>query len=189
MTTNIILCGVGGQGLVLSTKLIADAILNAGYDLKTTDIIGLSQRGGKVWGTIRYGKQVFSPNIARGKGHFMLAMEPLEALRWLDVMSHENGHIFLNTREIYPTSVLLEKEQYPKDCYSRLKDKCELVALNAFEKGKEFGTEKLANTFLVGLLADRTDISKDCWINSINKNVPKKFLEANIKAFEYGFDT
>ncbi|ACB86325.1 indolepyruvate oxidoreductase subunit beta [Natranaerobius thermophilus] len=189
-STNIILCGVGGQGLVLTTKVIADAALNAGYDFKTTDVIGLAQRGGKVWGSVKISQdQIFSPNIPEGEGHFMIATEPLEALRWLGIMSPEpKGYIFVNTKEIHPSPVLLEQEEYPVNYQEQLSEKCNLTTINAFETGKKFGTEKLANTLLVGMLAAKLEIPWQAWLNSLRNNVPAKYSQQNEKALEYGYN-
>ncbi len=189
--TNIILCGVGGQGLVLTTKVIAEAAMNADYDFKTTDVIGLAQRGGKVWGSIKISpNHVHSPNIPEGECHYMIATEPLEALRWLNIMSPSNpkGHIFLNTNKIYPTPILLEKRSYPDNYQDMLTEKCQVTAINAFQKAKEFGTEKLANTLLVGMLASELPLPKDAWLTALRANVPSKYLSHNELGFEFGYN-
>ncbi len=113
-TVNILLGGVGGQGLVLTTDIICKAALKEGYDLKSNDVIGLAQRGGMVWGSVRFGEKVHSPNIPVGKTDFMLGLEPLEAQRWKHLLN-EKSIVIVNSKEVHPTPSLLEKVEYPTD--------------------------------------------------------------------------
>ena len=192
MSKNILLAGMGGQGLVLMTDIICDAALNSKYDVKSNDVVGLSQRGGMVWGNVKIGDKIFSPNIEPSTGDFLIAMEPLEGYRWANILS-DNGKIIMNTKEINPVIIQQENEKYPNEKISKLKKKYKIVKLNAFEKGVEFGTSKVANVILIGILANNLDkeginISKETWLESIFKYVPKKYRDVNEKAFDYGFN-
>ncbi|MGM0378394.1 MAG: indolepyruvate oxidoreductase subunit beta [Bacillota bacterium] len=192
MSKNILLAGMGGQGLVLMTDIICDAALNADYDVKSNDVVGLSQRGGMVWGNVKIGDEVFSPNIEPSKGDFLIAMEPLEGYRWVNILS-DNGKIIMNTKEINPVIIQQESEEYPNKKIDNLKEKYKIVKLNAFKKGVEFGTSKVANVILIGILAKNLNekninIDKEIWLDSIFKYVPKKYKDINKKAFEYGFN-
>ncbi len=187
MTTNIVIAGVGGQGLVLTTKLICDAALKGGLDVKSNDVIGLSQRGGKVWGSIRIGDQVFSPNVPPRGADFLLALEPLEGLRYKGTLKKE-GRIFMNSAEVPPVPVIAEKAEYPKNIAETLSRDFQLVSLNANEAGLKLGSSKVANTFLVGMLAKCMNIDKSVWYDAISDNVPKKFIDMNKAAFDQGYD-
>jgi indolepyruvate ferredoxin oxidoreductase beta subunit len=184
---NIILAGVGGQGLVLSTKIICEAGLKAGYDVKSNDVVGLSQRGGKVWGNVRLADKVYSPDIPKGKCDFLLGFEPLEALRMSDNMKKE-GFIIYNNSIIPPALVIAEKEEYPEDIQKQLNEFATAIEVDANEKGVELGSVKVANTILLGVMAKKMDISLEIWKKVIKENVPGKFTEMNLKAFEIGYN-
>lgn len=192
MSKNILLAGMGGQGLVLMTDIICDAALNADYDVKSNDVVGLSQRGGMVWGNVKIGNKIFSPNIEPSKGDFLIAMEPLEGYRWANILS-ESGKIIMNTKKINPVIIQQENKKYPEKEIENLKEKYKIVKLNAFQKGVEFGTSKVANVILIGILANNLNekninINKEIWLESIFKYVPKKYKDINKKAFDYGFN-
>lgn len=182
---NIIIAGVGGQGLVLATKIIAEAAFKEGYDVKTNDVVGLSQRGGTVWGTVKIGEHINSPNILPKEGDILLGMEPLEALRWSHNLK-DGGVIILNTKEVHPTPVLLEVEKYPHDAIRELKDRFRVLEIDAMKEAKHSGNIKAANTILIGLLSTFLEISEDTWEFVLRENVPKKAIEENINAFRRG---
>lgn len=186
MNKNIILAGVGGQGLVLTTNIICNAAFKAGFDVKSNDVVGLSQRGGKVWGNVRIGKKVYSPNIPPKSGDILLGLEPLEGYRWSGVLS-DRGIAIINTKVIPPVPVMFEDAPYPQDIYENLEKKYELITIDAVEEGLKLGSDKIANTFLLGILAKKLDISQECWKEAIKENVPKKFIELNLKAFDIGY--
>ncbi len=187
MNKNIMLAGVGGQGLVLATKIISEAAFRAGFDVKTNDVIGLSQRGGRVWGSVRIGEKIYSPNIPPKEGDILIGLEPLEAYRWIHLMK-DGGHIILNTREVYPTPVLLEQEEYPYDEIKRLKDIYNLVEVDAVEEARKAGNIKAANTVLIGMLAKLLTIPNNIWEEIIRENVPAKAIDVNVKAFYRGYN-
>lgn len=186
MNTNIILAAVGGQGLVLTTNLICEVAFKAGYDVKSNDVVGLSQRGGKVWGSVRIGKKIYSPNIPPKSGDFLLGMEPLEAYRWSGSLK-EGAMVILNTKKIPPVPVIFEDEPYPNKLFQILDEKYKLVKINAVEEGIKLGSEKVANTFLLGILAKQLDIPVAIWKEAIEEHVPSKFIEMNKKAFDIGY--
>lgn len=187
MTINIILAAVGGQGLVLTTNIICVAAFKAGYDVKSNDVVGLSQRGGKVWGSVRIGDKVYSPNIPPGSGDYLLGMEPLEGYRLRGALKKE-GTAILNTKTIAPVPVMFEDEPYPMELFEYFEENHTLIKFDATEEGIKLGSDKVANTFLLGILASQLDISLKCWKEAIVENVPRKFVDMNIKAFEIGYN-
>ncbi len=187
MTINILLAGVGGQGLVLTTKLICDAGFLAGFSFKSNDVIGLSQRGGKVWGSVRIGEEVFSPNIPPREADFLLALEPLEGMRWSGMVKPK-GTIIMNTSKIPPVPVMFEKAPYPEDIPEQLERDFKVIAFNGNEEGAKLGNSKVANTFLLGVLAKHIpEIPTDIWKKAIVENVPPKTVTLNLQAFEIGY--
>lgn len=183
---NIIIAGVGGQGLVLATKIISEAAFKSGLDTKTNDVVGLSQRGGMVWGSIRMGEKVYSPNVLPKEGNVLLGMEPLEAYRWSHLMK-EGATIILNEKEVYPTPVLLEKEDYPSKKIKDLENKYNVIKIDAIEESKTAGNIKTANTILIGILAKYLSIDIKVWEQVLKENVPQKAIDVNIKAFHRGY--
>lgn len=184
---NIILAGVGGQGLVLTTKLICEAAFAHGYDVKSNDVIGLSQRGGKVWGSIKMSEKVFSPNIPIGEADILLALEPLEGDRWSTYLK-KDGLIIMNTAKIPPAHVMAEAEEYPQDIEERLAESFNVETMDASSEGEALGSSKIANTFLVGIMAKHMEIPNDIWEEAIKNNVPSKYLYMNLRAFEIGYE-
>lgn len=182
---NILIAGVGGQGLVLSTRMLGAAAFKEGYDVKTSDVIGLSQRGGKIWGSVRFGDEVLSPLIPIGQCDLMLGMEKLEALRWLHYMKAD-ATLVLNDSMIFPNRVLTEKEEYPADIETTIKNKCKLIPVDGHSLAKQAGNEKTINTVLLGVLSRYLPFSEETWIEVITENVPKKTVEMNLAAFKLG---
>ncbi|WP_099187840.1 indolepyruvate oxidoreductase subunit beta [Tepidibacter mesophilus] len=184
---NILIAGVGGQGLVIATKIISEAALEEGYDVKTNDVIGLSQRGGKVYGSVKIDSKVYSPNIPHGECDILLAMEPMEGYRYAHMIKG-NGLAIVNTYRIPSTSIQQEIEEYPEGMLDNLKQKCSVVDIDVIKVGKELGNTKVGNTVLIGIMAKELDIKKETWEKIIKKNVPEKFIDHNIKAFNIGYD-
>jgi indolepyruvate ferredoxin oxidoreductase beta subunit len=180
---NIILAGVGGQGLVLTTKILAEVAIKAGYDVKTNDVIGLSQRGGKVWGSVKMATKVYSPNIMEGQADFIIGFEPLEAFRYSHLLKN-GGVVIVNTHRIPPVPVMFEKASYPDSIYRDMEKNHELIRIEAVEEAIKLGNPKVANTFLLGSLASKMDIDQNHWIEAIKANVPQKTIEANLMAFD-----
>lgn len=180
------IAGVGGQGLVLTTDLIANAAFNEGFEIQTNDVIGLSQRGGKIYGSVRYGKSVPTPIVPSKSVDVLIALEKLEGLRYVDEV-RPGGIVILNEKEIFPNLVLIEKEQYPTDIKEVIGEKdVTLVPVATEDEARELGNIKVANTILLGVLSSFLEIKEENWIKAIESKVPKKTIEANIKAFNQG---
>lgn len=184
-TTNILITGVGGQGLVLATKIIANVAFKHGFDVTTSDVIGLSQRGGKVWGSIRFGDEVLSSLIPEGKCDIIVALEKLEALRWAHMLK-PCAQLIINEEVIYPNRVLIEKEEYPKDVEALIEAKHKLYRIDAKALAKIAGNAKAFNIVLLGALSKLLPFKKEDWLVVITDNVPRGTEEINIKAFEAG---
>lgn len=184
--TNVLIAGVGGQGLVIATKILAEAAFYEGYDIKTSDVIGLSQRGGMVWGSVRFGSKVYSALIPEGEADILLAMEGLEALRWSKMLKN-GANIIFNKEKIYPNRVLIEKDNYPQDIESLLlKRGFNILVVEAQTVAKEIGNIKVSNLILLGKLSTLLPFSNEAWLQAISENVPKSTIDLNIKAFHAG---
>lgn len=186
-TKNIMIVGVGGQGTLLASKLLGYVLLNQGYDVKVSEVHGMSQRGGSVVTYVRFGKMVYSPVIDKGEADIILAFEKLEAARWLEYLK-PGGQIIVSTQEIEPMPVITGAMQYPADLISKME------ASGARVDAKDFlalaslaGSSKAVNIALIGRLSKYfPEISDDIWRDAITATVPPKFLELNLKAFELG---
>lgn len=182
MTTNIIIAGVGGQGLVLMTKVLSQAAINEGCDVKTNDVIGLAQRGGMVWGSVRFGEKIFSPNIRVGDADFLLGLEQLEALRWAHILK-PNGKIILNNAIIYPTIVQQEKAQYPVADIENLKTTFDVFELDAAGLAKEVGNKQMANIVMLGVISNFIGFKQESWESAIKQNLKESLHKLNLEAF------
>jgi indolepyruvate ferredoxin oxidoreductase, beta subunit len=184
--TNILISGVGGQGLVIATKIISEAAFKEGYDIKTSDVIGLSQRGGMVWGSVRFGEKVYSALIPDGECDILLAMEALEGLRWARMLKPA-GKIILATEKTYPNRVLIEKEEYPAAIEEQLiKMGLEVIPVRAQEEAKKIGNIKASNILQLGMLSTLLPFSRVSWTTAISDNVPPSTIDVNIAAFDRG---
>ncbi|PMP65538.1 MAG: indolepyruvate oxidoreductase subunit beta [Thermodesulfobacterium geofontis] len=183
-TTNLVLVGTGGQGIVLASRIIAWCAFKSGFDVKESEIHGMAQRGGSVIGQIRFGEKVNSPSIPTGEAHIMLALEELEALRYLHFLRDE-GIIILNLKQIPPPS--LDPSLYPKDIPEQLKIKgYKVFGIKAEELAKSLGSTKIENTILLGVLSIFLPFSVEVWKKVFTNFLPTKMIELNIKAFEKG---
>lgn len=185
---NIILAGVGGQGLVLTTKIMSEAAFEAGFDVKTNDVIGLSQRGGKIWGSVKIGEKINSPNIAPGQGDILIAFEALEGRRWREMMKTNNSVAVINEYEMAPTLVQQEREEYPEDIFEKIAENSELIKINATKIAKNLGNAAVANILMLGVAARYLDIPKEVWYKALEDNVPTKFIDMNKEAFNMGLE-
>ena len=186
--TNVIMVGVGGQGTILASEILAEAALQSGLDVKKSEVHGMAQRGGSVSSHIRFGSEVKSPLIEMGQADIMLTFEKVEGLRYADML-REGAKIIMNDLEIVPTTVSLGAGKYPEDIENTIKGLgFELIEINALELAKKAGNPKTANVVLLAKLASLlTGIKKEIWIDVIKKRVPSKFLEVNLNAFELGY--
>ncbi len=186
-TTNIMIVGVGGQGTLLASRILGNAVISRGYDVKVSEVHGMSQRGGSVVTYVKYGDAVSSPIIGEGEADIILAFELLEAYRALPSLK-KGGRMIVNTQKINPMPVITGAAEYPADIESKLAAKIDLTAVDALALAKEAGSIKAVNVVLIGLLAKNTSISYEDWIQTIKETVPPKFLEINLKAFELGYN-
>jgi indolepyruvate ferredoxin oxidoreductase, beta subunit len=186
-TKSILICGVGGQGILTASDLLSDVLLLAGCQVKKSEVHGMSQRGGDVISTVRYGDQVFSPLPALRETDYILAFEKLEALRNINYLS-DTGIVLVNDFEWQPLPVAAGFEKYPQDVVAQLKKLAgELVLIPATRLAGELGNDKASNVVLIGLLASRMDIDKKLWLEVIRRKVPPRFIDLNLAAFESGF--
>lgn len=184
---DVLMVGVGGQGTILASKILAYAAGLAGYDLKMSEIHGMAQRGGSVSTQVRLGEKVYSPLIEDGKADIILSFEKLEALRnWSNLK--EGGAMIVNDQAISPVPVLAGLAQYPDNAGEYLKDNLpNVVLVDALKIATECGNPKAANVVLVGVLAKKLPFEKQLWVKALEAKVPPKFLELNKLAFEKGY--
>ena len=186
-TKNIMIVGVGGQGTLLASRILGNAVISEGYDVKVSEVHGMSQRGGSVVTYVKYGDKVFSPIIDRGEADMILAFEKIEAARALPYLK-EGGTVILNDREIAPMPVITGAAEYPDGLVDDIAAKAKVIAIDALSLSLEAGSAKAVNVVLIGVLARSSDISKEVWIQTIKDTVPAKFLDLNLKAFELGYN-
>ena len=187
MTKNIMIVGVGGQGTLLASRILGNTVINEGYDVKVSEVHGMSQRGGSVVTYVKYGDKVYSPIIDRGEADIILAFEMLEAYRALPYLK-KGGKIIVNGQEIDPRPVITGAAQYPEKIEEKIASKADLKVIDALSLAKEAGNIKAVNVVLIGLMAKSTDIPYEKWVETLKTTVPEKFLEVNLKAFELGYN-
>ena len=185
-TKNIMIVGVGGQGSLLASKLLGHVLLGAGYDVKVSEVHGMSQRGGSVVTYVRYGDKVYSPVIDRGEADFIVSFELLEAARWLPYL-REGGRIVTNTQQIDPMPVITGAARYPEDLVQQMKQTGALVdAMDCLTLAEQAGSAKAVNVVLMGRLSHYFDLPEQAWQEAIEALVPSRFLEVNRRAFALG---
>lgn len=188
-TTSIMIVGVGGQGSLLASKLLGRLLTDEGYDVKVSEVHGMSQRGGSVVTYVRFGEKVYSPIVTSGEADFIIAFEKLEAARYAPYLKAD-GKIIVNTQEIDPMPVIIGAAEYPTDVLSELSAKGLMVeALDALTPATEAGSAKAVNIVLMGRFAKYFDIPYEKWIAAIEKTVNPKFAQMNKKAFELGYNS
>ncbi|MCP2520500.1 indolepyruvate oxidoreductase subunit beta [Candidatus Aminicenantes bacterium AC-708-M15] len=187
-TESIIICGVGGQGILLASDILAEVCLEAGYDVKKSEVHGMSQRGGDVISTVRYGKKVYSPIIGENSADIILALEKLEALRNISYLK-DSGKIIVNDYRWDPLPVASGLDSYPENVIEVLKSNVKNVyVVNGAELAEKAGSLRTMNVVLLGTLSLFLDFPKEIWIKVIEKKIPSKYLEINLEAFEKGRD-
>lgn len=185
---SVLIVGVGGQGTLLASRLLGNALLSRDFDVKVSEVHGMSQRGGSVVTYVRYGQSVASPIIELGQADLILSFEALEAARFLPYLK-KGGKIIVNTQQIDPMPVVTGNAVYPEDILGKIKATgVEIISADALSLAEQAGSSKAVNVVLMGMLAKQTDIEKQVWINTIKETVPPKFLELNLKAFELGYE-
>ena len=185
-TKNIMIVGVGGQGSLLASRIIGNAVLLSGYDVKVSEVHGMSQRGGSVVTYVKYGEKVHSPVICRGEADIIMSFEILEAARWLPYLK-KDGVIITNTQQINPMPVITGAAEYPADLAAKIEATgVKLIAADALSIAREAGNEKAVNVALIGLMAKYSGFDIELIRDAIKMSVPEKFLEVNLKAYELG---
>lgn len=184
--TNVLIVGVGGQGTILASRVLAGVLQREGLDVKVSEIHGMAQRGGSVVTQVRFGSKVSSPIIPQSEANIILAFEKLEALRWIDSLK-EDGYILVNDQRIDPMPVVTGVAKYPENVMDSLKQACKnVIVIDALQKAVDSGSSKTVNVVLLGLLSAYLDFDWQIWIDALTENVPPKLLDVNIKAFLAG---
>ena len=185
-TKNVMIVGVGGQGSLLASKLLGRLLLTKGYDVKVSEVHGMSQRGGSVVTYVRFGDQVYSPVIDEGEADFIVSFELLEAARWTKFLK-KDGKIITNTQQMNPMPVVTGAAEYPSDLVNKMKaNGFDVDAINALALAEKAGSSKAVNLVLMGRLSKYFDFTVEEWMKAIEDSVPPKFLELNKKAFMLG---
>jgi indolepyruvate ferredoxin oxidoreductase beta subunit len=182
---NILLCGVGGQGTILASKILSVTLLKAGYDVKMSEIHGMSQRGGSVTTQVRYGDKVYSPIIGKGAADILVSFEAMEALRYLDQLLPK-GIVIVNDYKKPTATTLAGSEEYPDGVIDYIKTLANTKILDAAKIADELGNSKVMNIVLLGALIKMMGIESLDWEGTMRENVKPAFLEINRKALEAG---
>ena len=185
-TTSIMIVGVGGQGTLLASRLIGHVLVEKGYDVKLSEVHGMSQRGGSVVTYVKYGEKVYSPIVDAGEADFILSFEAIEGARWLDRLK-EGGVLITNDSETYPMPVITGAMAYPENPTQKLTALVNTVSVNARKLAEEAGSAKAVNTVLLGVLSKyMPEIEEEMWLSAINAIVKPAFVELNQRAFQIG---
>ena len=185
-TKNVMIVGVGGQGSLLASKLLGRLLLAQGYDIKVSEVHGMSQRGGSVVTYVRFGDRVYSPVIDEGEADFIVSFELLEAARWTKFLK-PGGKLITNTQRIDPMPVITGAAEYPQELAEKMAAAgIDIDAVDALSLAEQAGSSKAVNLVLMGRLSRYFDIPQEQWLTAIEESVPPKFLEMNKKAFALG---
>lgn len=188
-TTNIMIVGVGGQGSLLASKLLGKLLCGEGYDVKVSEVHGMSQRGGSVVTYVRYGDKVYSPIIDKGEADYIISFEKLEGARYVSCLK-QDGTLVVNTQQIDPMPVIIGAAEYPSEILGELEAKgVNVDKIDALALANEAGSSKAVNIVLLGRLAKHMDIPTEKWIAAIESSVKPQFVELNKKAFELGYNS
>ena len=184
-TTSLMIVGVGGQGTLLASKLLGNVLLSQGYDVKVSEVHGMSQRGGSVVTYVRFGEKVYSPVVDLGEADYILSFELLESARWIGYLK-KGGRLITNTHQTPPMPVITGAAEYPSNIEARLRELADVTALEAMPLAEQAGSAKAVNVVLVGVLSRSMDIPEENWLRAIEETVPPKFAELNRRAFLLG---
>lgn len=185
-TKNIMIVGVGGQGTLLTSRILGGLAMEAGFDVKISEVHGMAQRGGSVVTYVRYGERVAEPVVEEGQADVLIAFERLEALRYAHFLK-KDGVLIVNDQRIDPMTVVTGAAQYPENIIEELGKKYRSVSLNAMEEALKLGNSKVFNTVILGVAAKNMEFDKETWVRVIRATVPQKTIEINLKAFETGY--
>lgn len=187
-TTSLMIVGVGGQGTLLASKLLGRLLVSEGYDVKVSEVHGMSQRGGSVVTYVRFGEKVYSPIVERGEADYIISFEKAEAARCLPFLK-KGGKMIVNTQQIDPMPVIIGAAEYPENVIEEMIALgVDIDAIDALTPALEAGSAKAVNIVLMGRLARHFDIPREKWTAAIEQSVAPKFVEMNEKAFALGYD-
>ena len=184
---NIMIVGVGGQGTLLTSRILGGLAIAGGYDVKLSEVHGMAQRGGSVVTFVRYGEKVAEPVVEEGQADVIIAFEQLEALRYAHFLK-KDGALIINDWKIDPMPVVTGAAQYPEHIIENLKEKYKVYTVNATEEAKKLGNSRVFHLIVLGIAAQHMDFSKEQWYSVIEHTVPQKTIEINKKAFDVGFE-
>lgn len=185
-TKSIMLVGVGGQGTLLASRILGNTLLSQGFDVKVSEVHGMSQRGGSVVTYIKYGEKVYSPVIEKGEADVIVSFEQLEAARWLPFLK-KGGKLITNTQQVEPMPVITGAMEYPAEIIEKITAKgIDITALDALSLANEAGSSRAVNVVLMGVLSTMMEFPEDAWKKALEECVPTKALDINRKAFALG---
>ena len=185
-STNIILGGVGGQGVLVASDILSNVALLAGFDVKKSEVHGMAQRGGSVVSHVRFGEKIYSPLVSKGEADFLLAFEKLEALRYLEYL-HRGGKILINDQKITPMTVYTIGAQYPENIPATVqKNGFRYLNVPGIQIAEELGNTRLLNVVMLGALSQYVEFADDLWLQAIKDRLPDRFFELNQNAFFKG---
>ena len=185
-TKSIMIVGVGGQGSLLASRIIGNVLLSQGFEVKVSEVHGMSQRGGSVVTYVKYGDQVNSPVIVKGEADIIISFEQLEAARWLPFLK-KGGHLVTSTQQIDPMPVINGAAVYPDNIIEKIRAQgVDVIAVDALTLAEQAGTAKASNVVLMGVVSTKMSFDESVWQAALEQCVPAKFLELNKKAFALG---
>ena len=186
-TKNIMIVGVGGQGTLLTSRILGGLAIARGLDVKLSEVHGMAQRGGSVVTYVRYGEKVTEPIVEEGQADVLIAFEKLEALRYAHFLK-KDGVIIVNDQKIDPMPVVTGVAKYPEGIIEHLSEKYKVISVDAQKEALELGNSRVFNVIILGVAASKMDFEKEQWIEVIKKKVPPKTIDINVKAFERGYE-
>jgi indolepyruvate ferredoxin oxidoreductase beta subunit len=186
-TKNIMIVGVGGQGTLLTSRILGGLAIAGGYDVKLSEVHGMAQRGGSVVTYVRYGEKVAEPIVEEGQADIIIAFERLEALRYIHFLK-PTGTLILNDQRIDPMPVVIGAAQYPQGIITHLKETNKVKVVDAMSEAKKLGNTRVFNLIVLGMSAREMDFDKETWYKVIENTVPQKTVELNKKAFDVGYN-
>lgn len=185
-TKSVMIVGVGGQGSLLASRILGNVLLNQGFDVKVSEVHGMSQRGGSVVTYVKYGKKVYSPVIEKGEADIIISFEELESARWIPYLK-KGGHLITSIQKIDPMPVITGNMEYPENIDGKIKNLgIDIISVDALGLAEQAGTAKASNVVLMGVLSTKMGFEESVWQNALEQCVPPKFLELNKKAFALG---
>ncbi len=187
MTKNIMIVGVGGQGTLLTSRIIGKTATKAGFNVKISEVHGMAQRGGSVVTFVRYGEQVFEPIVEEGQADIIIAFERLEAQRYAHFLK-KDGILIVDDCRIDPMTVVIGAKTYPENIIENLKREHNVHAIDGAKIIEELGNSKIRNTFVLGFAAKYIDFDLNAWIDTVKETVPPKTIDINVTAFTKGYE-